>query len=97
MKIIFTELAAKELLQARSFYEVEVTGLGEKFSSEIKSALKRISNFPTAWPILKNEIRKCIVRKFPYNLFYSIEQDFILILAIAHHHRKPYYWLDKSE
>ena len=41
MKIIFTEFAAKELLQAKSFYEVEVKGLGENFSNEIKSALKR--------------------------------------------------------
>jgi hypothetical protein len=97
MKIIFTEFAAKELLQAKSFYEVEVKGLGENFSNEIKSALTRISNFPAAWPILKNEIRKCVVRKFPYNLLYSIEQDFILILAAAHHHRKPFYWLDESK
>ncbi len=85
MKIIFAEIAVKELLQARSFYEVEVAGLGEKFSNEIKNALKRISNFPTACPILKNEIRKCVVKKFPYNLLYSIEQDFILITIRPNH------------
>lgn len=65
MKVIFTELAARELFEARSFYELEVKGLGKAFSNEIDKAIKRISKFPEAWPLLGNEIRKCVVRKFP--------------------------------
>lgn len=87
MRIIFTELAAKEFSEAESFYEIELQGLGVEFSNEITKSVKRISNFPESYPIIKNEIRK-----FPYNLFYSIENDFVLIISIAHQHRKPFYW-----
>ena len=80
MKIIFTESAVKELTEAHSFYELEVAGLGDEFSNEIRIASKRISKFPEAFPILKNSIRKCVIRKFPYNLFYSVEKDYALIL-----------------
>jgi hypothetical protein len=97
MNVIFTELAAKELMDAQSLYEIEIQGLGNAFLIEMKKAIQRISNFPEAWPVLANEIRKCVVRKFPYNLVYSIEKDFILILAVAHQHRKPFYWIEKSE
>ena len=95
MNVIFTELAAKELMDAQSLYEMEIQGLGKAFLTEIKKAIDRISRFPEAWPVLTTEIRKCVVRKFPYNLVYSIEKDFILILAVAHQHRKPFYWIEK--
>ena len=95
MKIVFTELAVKELNETHSFYELEMEGLGEEFSKEMVRVTKRIAKFPEAYPITKNDIRKCVVRKFPYNLFYTIEKDFILILSIAHQHRRPFYWVNK--
>lgn len=92
MEVIFSEFALKELNEVYSFYELEIEGLGEKFTDEIVSSTKRISNFAEAFPIITNEVRKCVIRKFPFNLFYSIEKDFILILSVAHQHRKPFYW-----
>lgn len=44
---------------------------------------------------VKKDIRKCIVNKFPFNILYSIEGDYILVIAIAHHHRSPDYWIDR--
>lgn len=89
MKVIFTEIAAKNFLEGQSFYEMEFQGLGKEFKNEIIKTVRRISIFPDAYPLLQYGIRKCVVRKFPYNLFYSIENDFILILSVAHQHRKP--------
>ena len=95
MKVIFTEIAAKEFLEAQSFYELEIQGLGKEFKNEIIKTVKRISIFPDAYPLLQYGIRKCVVRKFPYNLYYSVESDFILILSVAHQHRKPFYLTEK--
>jgi len=92
MEVIFSETAVKELNEAYSFYELEIEGLGEKFTDEIISSTHRISKFPDAFPIIKNEVRKCVIRKFPFNLFYSIEKNFIFVLSVAHQHRKPFYW-----
>ena len=95
MKVIFTELAKAELFDTAAYYELEYKGLGKQFKEEIKAAISRIIRFPTAWSIERSEVRKCILHKFPYKILYSIEKDHILIIAIAHQHRKPYYWVDK--
>ena len=51
MNVVFTEFAVRELNETYSFYELEITGLGDQFLNEIKRAVKRISKFPEALPI----------------------------------------------
>ncbi len=97
MRIIISEFANRELEDAISFYEMEFSGLGLRFKESVKKALQRISEYPLAWSIEHDEIRKCLLLKFPYKLLYSIEDDHILILAIAHLHRKPDYWIESDE
>jgi len=53
----------------------------------------RISAYPEGWSKEKGEIRKCLLHRFPYKLLYSIEQDHIFIIAVAHLHRRPDYWV----
>jgi plasmid stabilization system protein ParE len=97
MKIIFSKIAKQELDDAVRFYEMEFEGLGKRFRAEIKKAALRISEYPNAWSIEKDDIRKCLLHKFPYKLLYSIESDHIFIIAVAHQHRKPDYWVDRNE
>jgi plasmid stabilization system protein ParE len=93
MKIIYSFYAKQELLDAVYFYNLEYQGLGDKFKQEIYIASLRIANFPSAWSVERDDIRKCILHKFPYKILYSIEKDHIFIIAIAHQHRKPDYWV----
>ena len=95
MKIEFLPEAKIELDEAVEFYELQVKGLGITFKSIAKSTIKRVATFPTAWTMVRPNIRRCIMHKFPYNVLYSIEDDCILIIAIAHHHRYPSYWNDR--
>lgn len=95
MKVIFSNYAKLELEDATYFYELEFTGLGRRFKEEIKKAVKRISEYPKAWPIERGDIRKYLLHKFPYKLLYSIEVDHIFIIAVSHQHRKPDYWIDR--
>lgn len=94
MKVIFSSLAKLELDDAIAFYELEHSGLGIDFKEEIKKNIERIKKFPQAAPIERGEIRKSLMHKFPYKILYSIESDHIFIVAIAHQHRKPDYWVD---
>jgi len=93
MRIEFLPEAKQELEDAIDFYELQVKGLGTIFKSIAKSTIKRVATFPTAWSEIKPSIRRCIMHKFPYNVLYSIEKDYILIIAISHHHREPNYWI----
>ena len=94
MNIEISEFAQKELEDAVLYYELELYGLGRKFKEEVRKAIKRIKKYPTSWPPERGEVRKCFVSKFPYKILYSIQKQNIIILAIAHQHRKPGYWID---
>ena len=95
MNIRIAKIARQEFNEAREFYEIEQAGLGARFKKEIKNAILRIKQFPFAWTIERGEVRHYLVHKFPYKILYSIQQDNIVILAFAHQHRKPNYWIDR--
>jgi plasmid stabilization system protein ParE len=95
MKILFSEYAKQELDDAVNYLELEFEGLGNQFKSEVKSAVKRISMHPVAWSVERGDVRKYLLHKFPYKLLYSVETDHIFVIAVAHQHREPDYWIDR--
>ncbi|MBI4289839.1 MAG: type II toxin-antitoxin system RelE/ParE family toxin [Chloroflexi bacterium] len=97
MRIIFTRYAKQELEDAVRYYELEYSGLGKRFKEEVERAAIRIAEYPQAWSVDRGDVRKCLLHKFPYKLLYSIEEDHILVIAIAHQHRKPDYWIGRDE
>jgi|CXWL01.1.fsa_nt_gi hypothetical protein len=70
MQIKFHPDAAIELNEAIEYYEEIETGLGFDLAIEVHSTVKRIVLFPDAWPIIDNDIRRCLVRRFPYGVLY---------------------------
>ena len=97
MKVVFSKYAILELEDAVHFYELEFESLGRRFKEEVKRAATRISEYPKAWSVERGDVRKCLLHKFPYKLLYSIEEDHIFIIAVAHQHRKPDHWIDREK
>lgn len=97
MRVIFTRLARQELEAAVRYYELEYSGLGYMFKEEVRKAALRIAAYPQAWSIERGDVRKCLLHKFPYKLMYSVEDNHILVIAVAHQHRKPDYWVGRDE
>ena len=95
MKINFLEIAQIELDEAIEYYNDESPGLGGKFLSEVLNALDRIGEFPNAWHPCSERTRRCQTRRFPYGIIYQIRETEILVVAVAHLHRKPDYWKDR--
>lgn len=95
MRIIFDKLAKEELNDAIEYYEIELVGLGQKFKEEIKRILGIVKEMPNIGSIEKEDIRRYILHKFPYKVLYSIEKNHIYIIAIAHMHREPIYWINR--
>jgi toxin ParE2 len=91
----FLEIAEIELDQAINWYESQAPGLGNAFLIEVLSAVDRITRFPEAWHPLDEDVRRCRLSRFPYGLIYTVEQGEILVLAVAHLHRRPDYWRDR--
>lgn len=95
MQIVFLEPAQLELEEAVQYYEHEQQGLGQAFLYEILKTIDRVRNFPSAWQRLSRRTRRCRTRRFPFGVVYQERKEEILIVAIAHLHRKPEYWKDR--
>lgn len=96
MRVRFLDTAEAELHEAIDWYEAQAPGLGDAFLLEVVVAVERIVAFPEAWQSLGDDVRRCRLARFPYGLIYAIEDRELLILAVAHLHRKPQYWRDRS-
>ena len=92
MKFIFHPDAEEELNDTVDYYEQCETGLGEDFGAEVFAAIRNILSYPKSWPILDGDVRRCLTNRFPYGIIYSIEPEFIYVLAVMHLHRRPDYW-----
>ena len=92
MSFSFHPEAEEELNNAIDYYEEIESGLGYDFALEVYSAIKRSDEFPKAWAELTENIRRSLVRRFPYGILYSEEQNGIYILSVMNLHRKPKYW-----
>ena len=95
MKVRFLQIAKAELDDAAEYYNRERPGLGYEFVWEVFFAIDRIRQFPEAWQRFHEDARRCLVRRFPYGIVYTQEKECLLILAVAHLHRQPDYWIDR--
>lgn len=92
MTLKFLAAAQQELDEAHDWYELQTAGLGRQLIAEVLVAARRIMIFPASCHEVAPEIRRCLIRRFPYALIYRIAGDELLILAMMHQHRKPRYW-----
>ena len=95
IKYSFLEIAKIELDEAFEYYELQQKNLGYRFVYEVKNCIELICYYPNAWQKITKNSRRCIVKNFPYAIIYQILDNKILIIAVAHLHRKPLYWKDR--
>jgi len=81
---------------AFEYYEAQEEGLGEKFRSAVWAAIAILQRFPEIGEEVRPEIREILLRRFLYKLIYSVTDDALYIIAVAHGHREPDYWLGRS-
>jgi plasmid stabilization system protein ParE len=92
MSVRLLESAQAELDDAIAWYASQAPGLGDAFLIETLKTLKLIEQYPKAWHPLTQQVRRCRLRRFPYSVVYAQEGSDLLVLAVAHQHRKPGYW-----
>lgn len=95
MTFSFHPEAESEFHEAINYYEDCESDLGYDFSIEVLATIQNIVNYPTAWPVIEEDIRRCLVNRFPYVVVYSIEEGAIFILAVMHLRRHPDYWKNR--
>ena len=90
--VYFHPEAEAELREAAVYFDNESVGLGSHFLNDLQYAINLISFTPEISPVIKKKVRRKLLRKFPYSLFYIVIGSDIRILAVAHQRRRPFYW-----
>ena len=95
MKIRFDPCALEELNDAADWYEAQGLDLQQRFRDEIDNALKRTVRNPSWGITLNAELYRVRVKIFPYKIIYAVLDGSIVVVAVAHNHRAPDYWVGR--
>lgn len=94
--LIITHKAEMDLAEAKAWYEDKREGLGKEFVMCVEAALDHIRRSPTAAKEVFPTVRRLVVRRFPYGIFYRVDPDQIAVLAVYHSRRDPRGWQERS-
>jgi len=97
MTFEFHPEARIEFIDAIAFYEKSSEGVGLRLSREVYATINRVAASPTAWPRFTDNTRRCLTRRFPYSVVYEVREKDVLIIAVAHLSREPFYWSDRTQ
>ncbi|HEY7217894.1 MAG TPA: type II toxin-antitoxin system RelE/ParE family toxin [Candidatus Binatia bacterium] len=95
MKVRFLTFAQQELDDAVLWYNRQAEGLGQEFLDELDRTVRCTASFFLSCPEIEPGIRRGLVARFPYGVIYGVDDDTIVVIAIAHLHRRPRYWIDR--
>lgn len=95
MSYIFLPEAEEELEQAAATYYLVDERLGDRFDHSIEAMIEAIVANPTLWRERRAGYRRVNCQRFPYYVAYVIRGGTIVIVAIAHSHRRPEYWKNR--
>lgn len=89
MKLRYTSRARVDIELAVSWYERQRRGLGSQFLDCMEIAIQNIIYSPEMYPICYLHCRRCLIRRFPFAIFYSIESDGIIIHSVFDNRQNP--------
>ena len=86
--------AEADVMEAALWYEQRNPGLGEEFVAELNQAITPLLENPFAFPVIRrrHEVRRALMRRFPYKIFFTLENDTVFIHAVLHGHRHDRHW-----
>ncbi len=84
--------AEEDLSAAAAWYETQRAGLGKAFLDEVLTAVERLERQPLAYPKVYKHVRRALLRRFPFAIYYLLEADVIVILGVLHGRRHPGRW-----
>ena len=91
----FQPEAESEMIVAAAYYEAQQTDLVRRFLATVQDSINRVVLNPKLYPTVELDVRRCLVRTFPFGVLFREYPDAIVIVSIMHLHRDPDYWKDR--
>ena len=95
-ELIVRPLAEADLAEAHAWYEGQRQGLGDEFLDEVDTAFARITDAPLRYPIVHRDMRRTLTKRFPFAIFYVVEPERVVVLAVLNQARDPERWRRRS-
>jgi plasmid stabilization system protein ParE len=95
--IVLQPEVEEELQEAFDYYESKSPGLGSEFMRAVDACLSFIDRYPLASAEVHKEVRRALLRRFPYGIFYLIDENKIVVIACFHASRNPRQWQRRVE
>jgi plasmid stabilization system protein ParE len=83
-RLVIRSRAETDLREAQNWYENQRTGLGAEFLAEIDATIRVLIRDPQRHPVYYRGFRRVLTRRFPYKLFYRLEDDRVIIFRVLH-------------
>lgn len=96
LPVIVNPLAEQDIREICDWYDSQREGLGEDFLGELASALRRIEQLSRGYPKLHRDIRRTYMRRFPYGIFYRVDDSQITVVAVYHSSRELRGWQERE-
>ena len=90
--IEFRAAAQNDVDEAFEWYESQRNGLGEEFREKLREAIQRIESNPNQYQVVYRDLRRALLERFPYGLFYREMPTAIVVVACFHTSRNPGRW-----
>ena len=94
--IVFRSEVYDDIKIAYDWYESQRRGLGEDFLLILEDSYAKISREPHGYQLIYKNIRRKLVNRFPYGIFFTLRDDSIIVVAIMHTKRNPTEWSSRE-
>ncbi len=88
--------AEQDLSDAATWYEEQLPGLGHQFLDRVLQTFSAISGTPLMYPIVHRNTRRALIHRFPFGVYYRLEDTVIVVVAIMHGSRDPRRWKTRA-
>ena len=87
--------AEQDVAEAARWYEANEPGLGAEFVDQVQATLNTIAEQPSAFTAVHKTVRRALVKRFPFGVFYTTDKDGLVVIAVLHGSRHPRAWKER--
>ncbi|MGD0023740.1 MAG: type II toxin-antitoxin system RelE/ParE family toxin [Xanthobacteraceae bacterium] len=95
-KPIIRPRARLQIAEATDWYDSQTPGRGDDFLRLIEDTIESVCRNPYQYQVLRGDLRRAVLRRFPYLIIYAVSEDEVIVLRCVHAHRDPRRWLSES-
>lgn len=95
-RVLLLAEARLDVLDIFRWYESERKGLGKFFREALRQSIQHMRQAPLASPVVYKDLRRVLIDRFPYAVFYRVESGAIVVVGVFHGHRDPNTWRQRG-